>query len=30
MFEEVDEKHEVAIPRQQTPVHVIEIEDETN
>jgi hypothetical protein len=31
MFKEADEKNEVAIPRQQTPVHeLIEIEDETN
>jgi hypothetical protein len=31
MFKEADEKNEVAIPRQITPVHdLIEIEDETN
>jgi hypothetical protein len=31
MFKEADEKNEVAIPRQKTPVYdLIEIEDETN
>jgi hypothetical protein len=30
MFEEADEKHEVGVPREQTPVHVIEIEYEIN
>jgi hypothetical protein len=26
MFKETDEKHEIIIPREQPPVHVIEIE----
>jgi aspartate carbamoyltransferase catalytic subunit len=30
IFREVDEKHEVVIPRQLSPEHFIEIEDKTN
>jgi NADH:ubiquinone oxidoreductase subunit C len=30
MFKEADKNDEVLIPQQQTPVHIIEIEDETN
>jgi hypothetical protein len=30
MFREADEKHEVAIPSESNPVHVIEMEDEMN
>jgi hypothetical protein len=30
MFKEANENDNVAIPRQQTPVHIIEIEDERN
>jgi hypothetical protein len=30
MFREADDNHEVALPREETSVHIIEIEDETN